>query len=132
MARIEDIPTLSEAELDDLPHGIIRLDRTGKILYCSRAQAELARRSVETTVGLNFFTQVAPCAAVRDFQGRFNDFVATPEAKIEPFSFEFRFPWGLKRVSITMVKRSSTAIVKPSSAESSVYIVVMTTESGDL
>jgi photoactive yellow protein len=119
MVKIEEIPSLSEAELDALPQGIIRLDRNGKILYYSHAQAQLARRTVATTVGLNFFSEVAPCAAVRDFQGRFNDFVAKPESKIEPFAFDFRFPWGSKKVTISMVKTSGP--------ESSVYIVVTTT-----
>ena len=124
MVQIEQIPTLSEAELDGLPQGIIRLDKSGKILYYSHAQAELAHRTIATTVGLNFFTEVAPCTAVRDFQGRFNAFVAAPNAKIEPFAFEFRFPWGIKKVFITMVKRSGT--------ESRIYVVVTTAESGAL
>jgi photoactive yellow protein len=124
VVQIEQIPSLSEAELDALPQGIIRLDKTGKILYYSHAQAALAHRAIATTVGLNFFTEVAPCTAVRDFQGRFNDFVAKSQATIEPFTFDFRFPWGLKKVSITMVKSSGP--------ESSVFIVVTTTESGSL
>jgi photoactive yellow protein len=124
VVQIEQIPTLSEAELDALPQGIIRLDKTGKILYYSPAQAELAHRTIASTVGLNFFAEVAPCTAVREFQGRFNDFVAKPESRIESFTFDFRFAWGRKKVSIAMVK--------PSGPEPSVYIVVTTTESGSL
>jgi photoactive yellow protein len=124
VVQIEQIPNLSEAELDALPQAIIRLDKTGKILYYSHAQAELAQRTIATTVGLNFFAEVAPCTAVRDFQGRFNDFVAKAEVRIESFTFDFRFPWGLKKVSIAMVK--------PSGPDSSVYIVVTTAESGSL
>ncbi len=124
MLKVEEIPTLSEAELDALPEGVIQLDRSGKILYYNHAQTELARRTATATVGLNFFTEVAPCAAVQAFQGRFNDFVAKPETSIEPFSFEFSFPWGVKRVSISMVKTSDP--------ESSVYIVVTLLESASL
>jgi photoactive yellow protein len=119
MAEIDDqILTMTEAELDNIPTGIIRLDRNGKILYYNRSQAELAHRDSKSTVGLNFFREVAPCAAVKDFQGRFEEFVnMLGGSKIEPFSFTFRFAWGGEaRVTITMVRSSRS--------EESYFIVV--------
>lgn len=108
MATIEEqILALSEADLETFPLGIIRLDRSGTILHYNRAEAELARQTTPT-VGLNFFRDVAPCTAVKDFQGRFDDFVATPGSRIEQFSFLFRFAWGNRRVNISLVRRSGS------------------------
>ncbi len=122
MHTIEDqILGLSEAELDDLPQGIIRLDAAGTILYYNRAQAdslaEFARRTT-SSIGRNFFGEVAPCTAVKDFQGRFSDFVSAPGSRIEPFKFLFRLSWGSRWATITMVRRAST--------QDGVYIVVTT------
>ena len=106
MASIEtQIITMSKPQLDVLPVGVIQLDRDGKILYYNKSQADLARRKPETTVGLNFFREVAPCAAVRTFQGRFDEFVAGSADKlVEPFNFVFDFSWGSRQVAITLVR----------------------------
>jgi photoactive yellow protein len=64
MAEIERILNLSEAELDALPLGIIRLDQSGKILYYNASQAELGHLTSKGSIGRNFFTEVAPCTAV--------------------------------------------------------------------
>ena len=121
MAKITEqhLLGLSEVELNALPFGIIRLDKTGKILYYNQAQADLAHRTIATTVGLNFFSDVAPCAAIKSFQGRFSEFVTAPGSRIVPFEFLFRFDWGAKKVSITMVKRAE---------DDTVFIVVSTAE----
>jgi photoactive yellow protein len=114
----EQILHLSEAQLDVFPIGVLRLDRTGKILSYNQAQAQFAHRSAATTVGLNFFRDVAPCAAVKSFQGRFNEFFMKG-SKVDRFSFNFRFATGDKQVTIGMVRRDGT--------EASAYIVVYAT-----
>jgi photoactive yellow protein len=114
---------MSEAELDRLPHGIIRLDPTGKILYYSASQAELAHRSKENSIGKNFFRDVAPCTSVRGFEGKFREMLTTNAARIMPFTFDFVFPWGQKTVTITMVRSADAT---------SGYVVVSTAESGPL
>ena len=109
---------MSEAEFHAFPLGIIRLDRSGKVIAYNRAQAEFAHRTAATTVGLNFWRDVAPCAAVKNFQGRFNDFIRTSGSRIEQFKFEFRFDWGIKQVTISMVRRAGA---------DDVYIVIYAT-----
>jgi photoactive yellow protein len=107
VATVEtQILTMTEEQLDVLPVGIILLDRDGKILYYNKSQANLSRRKPETTVGLNFFRDVAPCAAVKAFQGRFDEFVTSSFAEnlVEPFDFTFDFPWGSRNVAITLVR----------------------------
>jgi photoactive yellow protein len=121
---LEQIPTMSEAELAALPLGVIRLDRAGTILSYNDAEAKPARRSARA-VGLNFFRDVAPCTAVKEFQGRFNNFITQSANRSEPFSFLFRFGWGGEReVTITMVKRNSP--------EERIYIVVSATDMGPI
>jgi photoactive yellow protein len=111
---------MSKVELDNLPVGVIELDRSGKILYCNKSQAELAGRKAATTVGLNFFYDVAPCTAVKAFQGRFNEFVENHDEKlIDPFDFVFDFPWGFRQVAITMVRGTQ--------GSESFYVVVAVT-----
>lgn len=120
MEEVDDLLLeLTEAQLDDMPQGIIRLDADGTILYYNRAQADtLARLAQRTTsaIGSNFFRDVAPCTAVQGFQGRFNDFVAAPGTRIKPFRFLFRLSWGSRWATITMVRRAHT--------QDGVYIVV--------
>ena len=102
----EQIFTMDRYELDAYPHGIITLDRSGKILQYNRTEAELARRVAGDTIGLDFFTDVAPCTAVREFKGRFETFAATHDSAVERFDFVFRFAWGAQNVGITMIRRA--------------------------
>lgn len=101
-----DIFEMDRAELDSYPDGVITLDRAGTITRYNKAQALLARREAAQTMGLNFFTDVAPCTSVQDFKGRFDAFAKAPGAGIERFDFTFRFAWGRQKVGITMIKRS--------------------------
>ena len=66
-----------------------------------RSLAALGNRNV---IGLNFFTDVAPCTAIRDFQGRFGNFLNSGQTSIEPFEFVFAFPRGPERVNVVFVR----------------------------
>ena len=99
--------TMSPEEINALPQGIVRLDAAGKILYYSETQAALVGRTVSGTIGKNFFTEVAPCTDVKNFRGRFLEFIARPGANIESFNFTFRFATGAKRVTITLLRRTT-------------------------
>lgn len=104
---IEDrIFAMDRAELDAYPNGVVTLDRVGTILRYNLAEAELARRDREQTLGLNFFRDVAPCTAVRDFMGRFQRFAAERDSAVERFDFTFRFAWGMQDVGITMIRKA--------------------------
>lgn len=108
MAAIEDrIATLDEGALDTFEFGITRLDSTGTVRFFNKAEARFTSRRAEDTIGLNFFREVAPCAAVRNFQGRFDEFVTAPELTSETFGFIYPFWLGHKQVKITMVRRPS-------------------------
>jgi photoactive yellow protein len=100
---------MSEAQLDEFPLGVIGVDALGTVVLYNAAEAELARCSATSTLGRNFFTDVAPCTAVRQFQGRFEDFVRRRDSVCEEFRFVFRFAWGDKEVGITFVRSSQEA-----------------------
>ena len=103
MIRLLD--TLSGAELDELPVGVIQLDRHGTVLQYNETESNLARFHPADVVGRNFFAEIAPCTAVRDFQGRFEEGVARGELDAT-FAYRFRFADDrTKDVTITMSYR---------------------------
>lgn len=106
---IEDrIFAMDRAELDAYPHGVITLDRSGTILRYNLAEAQLARRDQASTIGLNFFRDVAPCTAVKDFMGRFQSFAGQTGSGVERFDFTFKFTWGHQLVGITLIRQGGT------------------------
>ncbi len=104
--RVEDeIFESSSEELDRYPVGVITLDRQGIVLHYNRAESALSRLSPVEVVGRRFFGDVAPCTAVREFEGRFLDFAVGTTTAIERFDFSFRFAWGSQDVEITLMRR---------------------------
>jgi len=97
---------MDKTQLDAYPDGVITLDRTGIIKRYNKTEAMLARREAGETMGLNFFTDVAPCTAVKDFKGRFDTFAKGEGSGVERFDFTFRFAWGRQDVGITMIRRA--------------------------
>ena len=85
----------SEAELDELPFGIICLDEEGTILRYNLAEARLARLDRNQVVGKNFFARVAPCTAGPGFEGRFREFArASGGQDVLRFDYLFDFKFG--------------------------------------
>jgi len=64
---IEALP--SEA-VDTLPYGAIRLGDDGKVEYYSAAERHLSGSGDHDRLGLDFFSQIAPCMDNADFRGR--------------------------------------------------------------
>lgn len=101
----DDLSNLSAAEIDSLPFGYIALGPDGTVRKYNRYEADLARKNPQDVLGKNFFREVAPCTQVREFEGRFQDFVAGKNA--EPtlaFDFEFAFRHGSQKVRIGFVR----------------------------
>ncbi|GAC1310640.1 MAG: hypothetical protein NVSMB21_18870 [Vulcanimicrobiaceae bacterium] len=96
---------LSSEELDRFPTGVVTLARDGTILRYNRAESALSRLKPHEVVGRNFFTDVAPCTAVKDFQGRFEAFAADAGSGVERFDWVFMFRWGRQDVTITLLRR---------------------------
>ncbi len=91
-------------DIDHLPFGVIIVDRSGTILEYNTYESEMAGLTRERVVGRNFFRDVAPCTAIREFEGRFTTFLSSAEKSIEPFEFVFPFASGARRVNIVFVR----------------------------
>lgn len=101
----EQLVGLSSQEIDQLPFGYIALDNQGKVLKYNRYEAELARLEQETVLGKNFFTDVAPCTQVQEFEGRFQDFASGQSDKSTmSFDFVFKFRHGAQNVRIGFIR----------------------------
>jgi photoactive yellow protein len=100
---------LSGDELDQLPFGVIVVDRGGVILEYNQYERDLAHMGTRAVIGKNFFTDIAPCTAIRTFQGRFGDWLKSNETSIEPFEFIFKFPNDTQRVNVIFARLSADA-----------------------
>ena len=90
--------------LDMLPFGAVVIDVGGRILAYNQYEARLARNDRDAVIGKNFFLDIAPCTAVRDFWGRLETFVATTARASERFLYFFPFAHGPVDVAITFLK----------------------------
>lgn len=95
---------MSKADLDALPIGVVTLAADATVVRYNRTESELARKNAESVIGTNFFRDVAPCTAVPEFQGRFNELAGKPFGIVN-FDYRFKFPWGDKHVHVTFVKQ---------------------------
>lgn len=92
---------MSPEELDRLPFGVVTLDASGRVIGYNDTESRLAGLPRDAVLGRNFFGDVAPCAAVREFEGRFRDFAAgRSRLALETFEFVFNFRKGAQRVVI--------------------------------
>lgn len=105
---LNEVVTLSDTDLDQLPFGAIRLDPSGKVLSYNRAEASISGLDPASVIGLNFFTDVAPCTNVQSFAGRFREGVAAKSLYITlPYRFDFEA--GARDVTVTLFYSTETA-----------------------
>ncbi len=110
--RQQAVFDLAEDEIDALPFGLIGVSADGTIEQYNAYESKLARLAKERVIGRNFFRDVAPCALVEKFQGRFERFVEGSGDAAESFDFEFRFAFGPQFVNITFLRSAKTKQIK--------------------
>jgi photoactive yellow protein len=88
-------------KLDALPYGIILVDADGTILFYNQEEEEQAGRKRGDVLGKNFFTEVAPCAQVRDFYDQFREAVSKLGV-IASFRFHYPLPGRPRDVQIQL------------------------------
>jgi photoactive yellow protein len=103
---------LAESDIDALPFGLIAVDSDGTIEQYNAYESKMARLPKDRVIGRNFFRDVAPCASVQEFQGRFERFVQGTGDAAESFDFEFRFAFGRQFVNITFVRSTKNKQIK--------------------
>jgi len=107
LEEAESVDRMSEAELQELPFGAIRLDRDGKVLSYNAAEAKLTGRDPKRVIGRNFFTQVAPCTNVQEFAGRFREGVEKKKMHVI-FPYRFDFEMAPRDVTVTLFYSDQT------------------------
>ena len=105
--ELEAVDRMSEAQLDQLPFGAIRLDRNGRILNYNMRESQLTGRKKEKVIGRNFFTEVAPCTNVQAFAGRFREGVERKEMHTI-FPYRFDFEMAPRDVTVTLFYSKDT------------------------
>ena len=101
---------LSEDEMETLPYGIIKIDIEGTVLRVNESEQRFARLTSARAVGKNFFSDVAPCTQIVEFQGRFQSFLQS-NRPVEAFWFTYRFPDRQVNVLLQFVRVSDGAVV---------------------
>jgi photoactive yellow protein len=103
-AQLERVPAMSPDEIELLPFGAIVIDPDGIILRYNQFEAQLAQLDAERVIGKHFFRDVAPCTAVKAFEGRMHEFLESDERVSVTFDFRFNFKHGVADVAITFMK----------------------------
>ncbi|MCB9743538.1 MAG: PAS domain-containing protein [Alphaproteobacteria bacterium] len=98
-------------ELDTLPYGAILMDMNGRIVAYNDTESRMARLPVEAVIGRNFFTEVAPCTRVKEFEGRFRELASGRGAQVSTFDFTFPFPFGAQHVSVMLTRGAAPGTV---------------------
>ncbi|MAQ17232.1 MAG: hypothetical protein CMN30_20860 [Sandaracinus sp.] len=100
-----EVDGLDDAELDELPFGVVCLDASGTILRYNLAEARMARLDRHSVIGRTFFGEVARCTDVPEFRGRFDAMVqGTTEEPLQRFDFLFDFKFGAQEVEVEMLR----------------------------
>ena len=95
------IDTMTERELDQLPHGAIQLSPEGIVLRFNEYESKLSNMKKDSVVGKNFFKEVAPCTDVQKFFGRFRIGVAVKSLH-STFRYHFAFRQNPRDVTVTL------------------------------
>jgi len=102
LKRLREVTHLTPGELDKLPFGVIKVDKTGKVLAYNAAEARLAGRTPSEVIGRHFFTEIAPCTNVPSFAARFHRGIELGQLR-DVFPFTFPFPTGAVLVTVTLI-----------------------------
>jgi photoactive yellow protein len=118
---IEDLSQVRPELLDALPFGAIQLSGEGIITAYNRAESVLSRLSPASVIGKNFFRQVAPCTAVKDFHGTFQALRSKGQGGSANLLFVFKYSGGAKLVEVAIVYHAAadtaTLLVKVALSE---------------
>lgn len=88
---------MSDAQINTLAFGAIKLDKTGKILFYNNTEGELTGRKPEDVIGKNFFKDVAPCTRRPEFYGVFQEGVASGNLDTV---FEYTFDYKMNPIKV--------------------------------
>ena len=102
--RLWRLADLTPAQLDELPLGAVVINAAGTISAYNSYEAEMAHLDAKRVIGRNFFRDIAPCTAVKEFEGRMREFMRSKEQVSESFDYFFPFAHAPIDVMITFLK----------------------------
>lgn len=70
---MNELEAISESAIDRLPYGVITMKKDGIVVHYNTTESTLAGLSPERVVGLDFFTDVAPCTNNYMVAGRYEE-----------------------------------------------------------
>jgi photoactive yellow protein len=105
---IEDLSRVPPELLDALPYGAIQLSGEGVITAYSSGESLLSGLTPASVIGKDFFRQVAPCTAVREFRGKFEALRSKGRDGHAKLRFVFKYAGGAKLVEVAMVYHAAT------------------------
>lgn len=91
--------SLSQAQADSYDFGIVQVDNAGKIIIYNQYEADLAGITVQSALGKNFFTQIAPCTNNGLFFGAFKKGVAAGSLDT---AFAYTFTYKMKPTNVNI------------------------------
>ncbi|RUO26926.1 photoactive yellow protein [Aliidiomarina minuta] len=98
------LANMDDSKLNDLAFGAIQLDKDGKILQYNAAEGDITGRDPKSTIGKNFFREVAPCTDSKEFRGRFNEGVTSGSLNT---MFEYVFDYQMKPTKVKVHMKKS-------------------------
>jgi photoactive yellow protein len=98
----EDFFAYDPGDYDRLPFGLVELDAAGRVCAYNAVEESLSGFDARRIIGRPFFSDVAPCTRVKEFEGVYLRLVAEGGGVEPPFHFVFRFGGGDRLVEITL------------------------------
>jgi photoactive yellow protein len=110
---VENLLHLGPEQYDKLPFGFIKVEPDGTIVGFNAFETAYSGLREEHVVGRNFFSDVAPCTSVREFEGRFREMIQGGGEGVARFRYVFRFAGGdrLVQVSMTFISSEERGII---------------------
>lgn len=106
-SELRALDTLSPAQIDALPYGVVKLDDRGIVSIYNKYEADLASFPQAAAAGKNFFVDVAPCTNNKVFRGCFAKGV---ELKGADCVFSYTFTYNMRPTEVKVhLHRSATS-----------------------
>ena len=97
------VDMMTDAQLDAVPFGLIKLDKTAKILRYNKVEGELTGRDPKSVMGRNFFLDLAACGVGPMFWGRFKQgIMKTDYDETFPYVYYHEMPETAMLVRMTL------------------------------
>ncbi|SMF00422.1 PAS domain-containing protein [Pseudobacteriovorax antillogorgiicola] len=104
---MSSLPQMDQATADGLDFGLVEVDDQGVIKIYNQYECQLAGIQPGTTIGKNFFTDVAPCTNNKLFLGRFKNGVQANSLEVA-FNYTFTYKMRPTAVAIAMYREPAS------------------------